>query len=865
MTEDKSTDGKKKLGLSRPGKLELNKTVEAGHVKQSFSHGRTKAVTVEVRKKKTYAPGAGGRMTEVKAEAEAPPPAAAPVVEEATPEAPPPAPSVSDNLTSAEKEARTRALQDAMKGDDVSKMREEDTRLTAAKRREAVEARVREDEEAANAARRAAEAADEEKRQEEEKKAKEAEEARRRSEQAESAGVTAAAKLKAAENAPAEERPATPVRGRKDRVEEPARPAPAARRGEQRRRSGKLTVSQALGGGQEERSRSLAAMRRAREKQKGRMMGDAQSQQKMVRDVTLPETITVQELASRMSEKGADVIKALMKMGVMATINQSIDADTAELVATELGHNVKRVSDSDVEIGLGGGEDDADSLVSRPPVVTIMGHVDHGKTSLLDALRETDVVAGEAGGITQHIGAYQVTLQSGAKISFIDTPGHEAFTAMRARGAKVTDIVILVVAADDGVKPQTIEAIRHARAAKAPIIVAINKIDKPGADPSRVRTELLSHEIQVEEMGGDVLSIEISAKARTNLDKLEEAILLQAELLDLKANPDRPAEGAVVEARMEKGRGPVATILVQRGTLRVGDIFVAGREWGRVRALVDDHGGSVEAAGPGTPVEVIGLNGVPSAGDELVVADSEAKAREISAFRQHRERQAKAALQSRSTLEQMFDKIKEGVAQELPVVIKGDVQGSVEAIVGAIEKMATDEVKVNVLHAAVGAINESDVTLAGASQALIIGFNVRANPQARTHARRDEIDIRYYSIIYDVADDLKKMLSGMLAPTLRENLLGYAEIREVFNITKVGRVAGCMITEGVVKRGAKVRLLRDDVVIHEGELSTLQRFKDEVKEVKEGYECGMSFANYNDIQAGDMIECFEFEEIAREL
>jgi translation initiation factor IF-2 len=491
-----------------------------------------------------------------------------------------------------------------------------------------------------------------------------------------------------------------------------------------------------------------------------------------------------------------------------------------------------------------------------------MGHVDHGKTSLLDALRATDVVSGEAGGITQHIGAYQVTMSTGGKITFIDTPGHEAFTAMRARGAKVTDIVVLVVAADDGIMPQTVEAIRHARAAQVPIIVAINKIDKHEANPDKVRQELLQHELVTEDLGGDVLAIEVSAKKKLNLEKLEEAILLQAEILDLKANPDRAAQGVVIEAKMEKGRGSVATVLVQKGTLKVGDIFVAGAEWGRVRALVDDHGNSIKEAGPSSPVEVLGLQGTPAAGDDFTAVEDEGRAREIASYRQRLDREAKAKAGQRSTLEQMFTDIKSGVAKELPIVVKGDVQGSIEAIVGTVEKIGNDNVKVRTLHAAVGGINESDVTLARATGGLIIGFNVRANPQARDMARRDGVDIRYYSIIYDVTDDLKKMLSGMLAPTLRERFLGYANIREVFNITKVGKVAGCIITEGTVKRGSKVRLLRDDVVIHTGDLAQLKRFKEDVKDVREGYECGMSFTNYEDIRVGDVIECFEIEEVA---
>ncbi|HYD65624.1 translation initiation factor IF-2, partial [Azospirillum sp.] len=568
-----------------------------------------------------------------------------------------------------------------------------------------------------------------------------------------------------------------------------------------------------------------------------------------------------------MAERGADVIKALMRMGVMATINQTIDADTAELLISEFGHRVRRVSEADVELGLRADDDNMDAMMPRPPVVTIMGHVDHGKTSLLDALRQTDVVSREAGGITQHIGAYQVQLESGARITFIDTPGHAAFTEMRARGANVTDVVVLVVAANDGVMPQTIEAIHHAKAAKVPIIVAINKIDLPDAKPDRVRQELLQHELVVEEMGGDIQTVEVSAKAKINLDKLEEAILLQAEILELKSNPGRTAEGVVVEAKLERGRGSVATVLVQRGTLRVGDVFVTGSEWGRVRALINDRGQNVEEAAPATPVEVLGLNGTPLAGDDFTVVESEARSREIAEFRQRKKREAAVAATARGSLQDMFSRIQAGEAKELPVVIKGDVQGSIEAISSSLEKLTAEntEVKVRVLHASVGAINESDITLANASNAMVIGFNVRANPQARDLAKRDGVEIRYYSIIYNVIDDVKAALTGMLAPTLRERFIGYATIREVFNITKVGKVAGCMVTQGTVKRGAGVRLLRDNVVIHEGTLKTLKRFKDEVKDVREGYECGMAFENYDNIQAGDVIEAFEIEEVARTL
>ncbi|WP_019644931.1 translation initiation factor IF-2 [Novispirillum itersonii] len=632
------------------------------------------------------------------------------------------------------------------------------------------------------------------------------------------------------------------------------------------KRQGKLNVSAALSGDEESaRGRSVAALRRAAQKEKRKAQQMQKAPEKVVRDVVVPDTITVQELANRMAERSGNVIKALMKLGVMATINHTIDADTAELVAQEFGHEVKRISEADIEIGLDAGADVDVDLLPRPPVVTVMGHVDHGKTSLLDALRHTDVVSGEAGGITQHIGAYQVTMRSGAKITFIDTPGHEAFTAMRARGARVTDIVILVVAADDGIMPQTIEAIRHAKAAGVPMVVAVNKMDKPAANPERVRMELLNHEVVVEQMGGDVQCIEISAKQRLNLEKLEEAVLLQAEILDLRANPERAAEGTIVEAKMEKGRGSVATVLVRRGTLRVGDVFVAGKEWGRVRAMIDDKGNRVEEAGPATPVEIIGLQGVPAAGDDFIVTEDEAKARDVAAYRQRKEREAAAVKAARGSMEQMFAKIQAGEAKELPVVIKGDVQGSVEALIGTLEKIGTDAVKVKVLHSAVGAINESDVTLAKASDALIVGFNVRANPQAREMARREGIDIRYYSIIYDVAEDMRRALTGMLEPTFKEKFIGYAAIREVFNITKVGKVAGCMVTEGVIKRGCKVRLLRDNVVIHEGDLGQLKRFKDDVREVREGFECGMSLASYGDIQVGDVIECFEMEQIATEL
>lgn len=610
--------------------------------------------------------------------------------------------------------------------------------------------------------------------------------------------------------------------------------------------------------------RSLASIRRSREKERLKHLEQLKSAEKIIREVVIPETITVQELANRMSEKGATVVKTLMKLGMMVTITQTIDADTAELVVAELGHKAKRVAEADVEDFLKTAEDNVEHMVSRPPVVTVMGHVDHGKTSLLDALRSTSVAAGESGGITQHIGAYQVVLKSGQKVTFIDTPGHEAFTAMRARGAKVTDLVVLVVAANDSVMPQTVEAIHHAKAAGVPIVVAINKIDVLGANPDRVRTDLLSHDVVIESMGGDVLDVEVSAKKKMNLDKLVEAILLQAEVLDLKADPDRSAEGVVVEARMDKGRGSVATVLIQKGTLKVGDIFVSGQEWGRVRSLFNDQGKRVDAALPSEPVEVIGLQGTPGAGDDFIVVDSESRAREISSYRQ---RKARESLQVKtiSSAEHLLAKIKAGEIKELPVLVKGDVQGSVEALNGILSKIANDEVKIHVLHSGVGAISESDITLARASKAIVIGFNVRANPTAREMAKRDGVDIRYYSIVYDVADDMKKALEGLLEPEYKEKILGYAEVRQVISVSKVGKVAGCMVKEGLVRRGAKVRLLRDNVVIHEGALSQLKRFKDDVKEVKEGFECGMSFENYDDLKVGDMIECFEMEQIAVKL
>jgi translation initiation factor IF-2 len=860
---------KRPLSLRAGGTLGLRRPAETGQVRQSFSHGRSKPVAVEVRKRRVIAPG-----TAEPSRPEPPPTTAR--AQPATPAAAEPVRRLGTprTLTAEEHATRVRALQDARKADDearryaaiveADRQRQEELRAAEeAQQRAEEDARRRQDE--VDAKKRDVEetqkrAVEEQARRKEEDSRREVAERAGKAAAAKVAALTAAGKMATPVEEEEEERPAAARPGRRPELKRPAAPV---RRADEQRRRGKLTVTRALNDEGSERMRSLASVRRARERERQRMY--RQEQPKIVRDVVVPEAMTIQELANRMAERGADVIKALMRMDVMATINQTIDADTAELIVGEFGHRARRVAESDVEIGLRGEADEAAMLEPRAPVVTIMGHVDHGKTSLLDALRETDVAAGEAGGITQHIGAYRVTLKSGRQITFIDTPGHQAFTAMRARGANITDIVVLVVAADDGIMEQTVEAIRHAKAAEVPIIVAINKIDRPDARPERVRQELLQHEIVVEELGGEVLDIEVSALKKTNLDKLEEAILLQAELLDLTANPNRTAEGVVLEGELERGRGPVATVLVQRGTLKIGDVFVSGGEWGRVRALVDERGQNLRDAGPSTPVEVLGLNGLPLAGDDFVVVDDEGRAREVADFRQRRRRDQAAVAGARGTLEQMFSKIAAGAAKELAVVVKSDVQGSLEAIVGSLEKLSTDEVAVRVLHSAVGGITESDVILAKATGALIIGFNVRANPQARELAQRDGVEIRYYAIIYDLIDDVKAALSGMLSPSLRERFLGNAAIREVFNITRVGKVAGCMVTDGVVRRGAKVRLLRDNVVIHEGALKTLKRFKDEVREVREGYECGMAFENYENIQQGDVIECFEVEEVARVL
>ena len=826
--------------------LSLKKT-ETSTVKQSFSHGRTKAVVVE-KKRARVEPGKPAERAPVAQ------PKLAPAVEAPAPAQP--RGVVLRQLTDEEKVARSKALSDA-------RVHEEEAR----KRAEA-DARVRAVEEARLKSERAA--AEKRKAEEDARKAAE-EQARRHAEE------EAARRLdKPAQPGPAAATPAGEAarRGRFNVEEEeeggakkgakaPAK-VPAAKKGADTRRRGKLTIARALSDDEGERTRSVASYKRHLQ----RINKGAQAQAAGPvgpREVTIPETITVAELANRMARRAVDVIKVLMKNGMMATVNDTIDADTAELVAAEYGHTVKRVAESDVLEGLKGAADEEGNLVSRPPVVTIMGHVDHGKTSLLDALRKTDVAAGEAGGITQHIGAYQVSLENGQRVTFLDTPGHAAFTAMRARGARVTDIVILVVAADDGVMPQTAEAIAHAKAAHVPIIVAINKIDKGDANPQRVKSELLQHEIQVEDMGGDTQAVEVSATKNIGLDKLLEAIALQAEILDLKANPERAAEGAVIEAKLDRGRGPVATVLVQRGTLRVGDIVVAGSEWGRVRVLQNDRGESLFEAGPSTPVELLGLSGTPEAGEEFVVVESDARAREVTEYRARKRREARHATVSRQTLDQLLKTREAGEKRLLPLVLKADVQGSAEAIQGALSKLSTDEVGAQVLQSGVGGITESDIILAHASGAAVIGFNVRADKLARERAKRDGVEIRYYNIIYNVIDDVKAALSGMLAPELREKFLGNAEVLEVFAISKVGKVAGCRVTEGVVRRGAKVRLIRDNVVIHEGELSTLKRFKDEVREVQSGQECGMAFANYQDMQKGDVIEAFEVETIQRAL
>ena len=847
MNEDNSKP--KKLSLSGSGKLSLGGgALDQSTLRGGVSAGRGKNVQVEVRRKRVLNPALRGSPS-------AQPEPAAPAEEVF--ETPEPSLKPDDRLTAAERANRIKVLKEGLSksqsvlGEDTQSEKNE------------VEKNSSEEGMDPREARRRAELMELE---EIEKQAAAIRQTEMEKLAAENAQRQARSRVKERDvnaTAPLPIREDTPMRGRRrpEEAEAPRRPANQRRGETDRRRTGKMTISQALSEG-DSRQRSLASVRRQREKAR---MREDQPQGKQVRDVVIPDTITVQELANRMAERAADVVKELMKQGIMATVTQTIDAETAELVTMEFGHRVQRVSDSDIEDGLTGAMDDEADLKPRPPVVTVMGHVDHGKTSLLDAIRTTDVAAGESGGITQHIGAYQIETSSGNLFTFIDTPGHEAFTEMRSRGATTTDIVVLVVAADDSVKAQTIEAINHAKAAGCPIIVAVNKCDKPEADARRVRSDLLQHEIVTEDFGGDILCVDVSAHTGLGLNKLEEAILLQAELLELTANPNRAAEGTVVEAKVERGRGSVATVLVQRGTLRVGDIFVSGAESGRVRALLNDKGKQLKAALPGQPIEVLGLNGTPMAGDQFSVVETESRAREIAEYRSRRIKDKQAAVSARGSVEQMLTAIAAGEAEELPIVIKTDVHGSLEAIRNALAKLGTEQVKARILTGGVGALSESDVSLAAASQAMVIGFNVRAIPQARDLAKRDNVEIRYHSIIYELIDEVKAAMGGLLSPVSQENFIGYAEIRQVFSVSKSGKVAGCMVTEGIIKRGCKVRLLRDNVVIHEGSLKTLRRFKDEVKEVRESMECGMAFENYSDIQDGDMIECFEITEVARTL
>ncbi len=829
------SDGKKTLGLRGGGS-------RPGNVKQSFSHGRTKNVVVETKRKRVVVPKPGGNKGGN----------AAPATDGSRRPA---------GITDAEMSRRLKALQaakareveDAANRAAEEKAREEDR----ARRRAEAEAKEREQREAEERARQKAE-------EEERKKLEAAEAAKRSAEPAASSKAAAAPSEAAAPRAPASKPAPAQTPRKSDREREERGRSNKGRTGDDSRRSGKLTLGQATGGAGN-RHRSMASMKRKQERARQKAMGTVE-REKVLREVQLPEAIMVSELANRMSERVGAVVKSLMNMGMMVTQNQTIDADTAELIIEEFGHKVVRVSASDVEDVINEVQDKAEDLQPRPPVITIMGHVDHGKTSLLDAIRNARVVAGEAGGITQHIGAYQVTTESGAVLSFLDTPGHAAFTSMRSRGAQVTDIVVLVVAADDAVMPQTVEAIAHAKAAEVPMIVAINKCDKPAADPMKVRTDLLQHEVIVEAMSGDVQDVEVSAHTGQGLDQLLEAIALQSEILELKANPNRAAQGAVIEAQLDVGRGPVATVLVQNGTLRQGDIFVVGEQYGKVRALINDKGERVQEAGPSVPVEVLGLNGTPEAGDVLNVTETEAQAREIAEYRAQAAKDKRAAAGAATTLEQLMQKAKDDeTVSELPILVKADVQGSAEAIVQAMEKIGNDEVRVRVLHSGVGAITETDIGLAEASGAPVMGFNVRANTSARNTANQKGVEIRYYSVIYDLVDDVKKAASGLLSAEIKETFIGYAQIKDVFKVSNVGKVAGCLVTEGVARRSAGVRLLRDNVVIHEGTLKTLKRFKDEVAEVQSGQECGMAFENYEDVRAGDVIEIFERQEVERSL
>ncbi len=866
MTDTKQTTDKAGAGARKP--LSLKRTVDAGSVRQSFSHGRSKSVVVEKKKTRKLTGPGGGEVEETTASAA--PAVVAPATGDRRAAAPTIAPG---SLSTGEMDARMRALSaERERSDAETRERDERAALERAEREAAARARKEEDDRLRAAGLPVP-----------------APEPQPVTEpapivaKASASGPAArpADKAKAAEPITARRADGTPLgRQRTAREIEELAEADDESRGkkkfgtkvpikapvkvvEERKERVKLTINNAFD--EQQRERSLASLRRKREREKLKAMGIPQNREKVMREVIIPEAITIQELSNRMTERGVDVIKLLMKQGAMHKITDVIDADTAELIVTEFGHTPKRVSEADVEEGFIAQKDVDLDQQPRAPVVTIMGHVDHGKTSLLDAIRSANVASGEAGGITQHIGAYQVETADGKKVTFIDTPGHEAFTAMRARGAKVTDIVILVVAADDGVMPQTIEAINHAKAAGVPMIVAINKMDKPQAEPLRVRTDLLQHGVIVESMSGETLEVEVSALKRTGLDRLLEAITLQAELLDLKANAVRSAEGFIIEAKLERGRGPVGTLLVQRGTLKVGDIVVAGASWGRVRALLDAHGVPTKDAGPSVPVEVLGFDSAPEAGDQFAVVENEQRARELTDYRIRKRRETLGQASTSRTLEQMMQQLKEAGKKEFPLVIKGDVQGSVEAIQGALAKLGNEEVAARIIHSGVGSITESDIGLAGASRAVVLGFNVRANAQAKQTADGQGVEIRYYSIIYDLVDEVKAAMSGLLAPTKKENFLGYATIKQVFNISKQGKVAGCQVTEGKVERGAKVRLLRDKVVIHEGTLSILKRFKDDMREVPAGQECGMAFANYQDIREGDEIECFQVEIIKRSL
>ncbi len=831
---------KPKLGMRAP--LGIKRTVETGQVKQSFSHGRSNTVVVEVKKRRFVRPGEEAPAPEPVVEV-APAPVAAPVA------APKPvtAPAAPRALTPLERreqqerllreaeEARMSSLEEARRRDDRAKIdtTEDEKRRVEDNRKAEEEARAAAEEAAAEALRNPPPQPEPE--------------------------VQAAQERDGDANRTAKPTPAGALRR-----PEPARPTARPRGGDDRRQAGKLTVTRALEGNEEgARARSLAALKRAREKER-RAHGSGQPQAKQIRDVVIPETITVGELANRMAERGNDLVRALFKMGVPSAMGDTIDQDTAELLVTEFGHNYTRVSASDVEIDVAMDVDDEETLVTRPPVVTIMGHVDHGKTSLLDALRGTDVVRGEAGGITQHIGAYQVTLKSGEQITFLDTPGHEAFGEMRKRGANVTDIVVLVVAADDSIKPQTVEAINHAKAADVPIVVAITKIDKPEANAQKVREALLQYDVIVEEMSGDVQDVEVSALKKTGLDELTEKLHLQAELLELRANPDRAAEGSVIEAKLDKGRGPLATILVRRGTLRVGDIVVVGQFSGKVRAMVDDKGRQLKEAGPSMPVEILGLSGVPSAGDPMSVVENEARAREVALYR------LKTATEERTVsapvdIENVFANFGAVKAMEYALVVKADTQGSVEAIIGAVKRIATDDIKVRILSSGVGGITESDVMTAAASGAPVIGFNVRPNPKAAALAKRDRVEFQYFDVIYHLTDQVRNAMAGQLGPEIIEHVVGRAEIRQVFPAGKTGKAAGLLVTEGVIRKNLKARITRDDVIIYNGQVNSLRRFKDDVAEVKAGLECGVTFDSTNDIKAGDFLETFEVEERARTL